>query len=208
MSVVTAAPCFRNAALSSLPVVALALASGTVQIMLCPLEVAPCWSPPHESPPPAILLGAVDLGFTGGAAPLLVLDPWTAFPPTLVLAHSTLVAAVSVRGLDVVERRLSQDADAADEGWGAALSSEVGITAEVLVSVDASKPGSKLSSAGLAGASVVSTPALGRLFLAWLSAGSSAVINLSVLNARYHTCALSEGPRLAAIITAPTTTRL
>ena len=160
------------------------------------------------SGPGQLLLGRLELRFSGGAAPRLVVDPWAAFPACVVVAHTALVAVVAIGGLDQLERDLNGH-DENGDGDGDDLSAgdvagrfreRLTIDAEVIV---ASQPvarrsrgaqgGSELVAGrlpsmvvgdGLVGCQVLSAPLLGRLLVCWFGGGGNAVVNLPVLEAR------------------------
>jgi len=68
-----------------------------------------------------LVVGVLQLAYRGHGKPQLLVEPWSAFPPVLVVAQSSLVCAATINGLDVLERSLmpeneDDDGDEFEEG--------------------------------------------------------------------------------------------
>jgi len=63
-----------------------------------------------------VVVGVLQVACRGSGKPQLLVEPWSAFPPVLVIAHSSLVCAATVNGLDVLERSLEPENEEEDDG--------------------------------------------------------------------------------------------
>lgn len=218
LACLTAAPAFLGTVLADYPLLVVAFEEGAVEVLMVVKEVLPQWDDDaviHEpqrfargdDDPASIVLARAHAGFQGGAAPMLLVDPWATVPLCVHLIHSTGITQMALLGVPELEAALADESSslgdvavATSASRSAPESTRLGVAVSALrltvrrlvaaggdVDVGAGVTlaiGGGRVAAGLVGAAVLSTALMGRLLICWLANGDPAVVNLSVVHVR------------------------